>query len=144
MIIRRRTRKVPETKLCNRTLSKWIIIMSRCQHRYPWPSLATRFYRSLLPGSLQGYILLYIGSSWSSYLCSSMWRGPQEYVTYELVPMLYSRNTNTNISGNIIKHNLRTSMNERTHFFIKYISHTLFSKGLMFLWCVRDGWTDLY
>ena len=26
------------------------------------------------------------------------------------------------------------------HFFIKYISHTLFSKGLMFLWCVRDGW----
>ena len=32
-------------------------------------------------------------------------------------------------------------MNERTHFFIKIcISHTLFSKGLMFLWCVRDGW----
>ena len=24
--------------------------------------------------------LLYIGSSWSSYLCSSMWRGPQEYI----------------------------------------------------------------
>ena len=41
-------------------------------------------------------------------------------------------------SGNIIKHNLRTSMNERTHFFIKiYISHTLFSKGLMLLWCAR-------
>ena len=36
-------------------------------------------------------------------------------------------------------------MNERTHFFIKiYISHTLFSKGLMFLWCVRDGWRDIY
>ena len=32
---------------------------------------------------------------------------------------------------------IRTSMNERTHFFIKYISHTLFSKGLMFL-CVRE------
>ena len=30
-------------------------------------------------------------------------------------------------------------MNERTHFFIKiFISHTFFSKGLMFLWCVRD------
>ena len=27
---------------------------------------------------------LYIGSSWSSCLCSSTWRGPQEYVTYEL------------------------------------------------------------
>ncbi len=32
-------------------------------------------------------------------------------------------------------------MNERIHLFVKlYISHTLFSKGLMFLWCVRDGW----
>ena len=57
--------------------------------------------------------------------------------------VLYSRYTNA--SGNIIKHNLRTSMNERTHFFIKiYISHTLFSKGLMFLWCLRDGWRDIY
>ena len=38
-------------------------------------------------------------------------------------------------------HNLRNSMNERTHFFIKIcISHTLFSKGFMFLWCMRDGW----
>ena len=44
-------------------------------------------------------------------------------------------------SGNIIKHNLRTSMNERTHFFIKICnSHTLFS---MFLWCVRDEWRQL-
>ena len=31
--------------------------------------------------------LLYIGSSWSSYLYSSMWMGPQEYVTYEFVPI---------------------------------------------------------
>ena len=32
-------------------------------------------------------------------------------------------------------------MNKQTHFFIKTcISHTLFSKGLMFLWCVRDEW----
>ena len=29
--------------------------------------------------------LLYIGSSWSSCLCSSIWRGPREYVTYEFV-----------------------------------------------------------
>ena len=30
--------------------------------------------------------LLYVGSSWSSCLCSSMWRGPQKYITYEFVP----------------------------------------------------------
>ena len=29
--------------------------------------------------------LLYKGSSWSSWLCSSMWRCPQEYIAYELV-----------------------------------------------------------
>ena len=29
--------------------------------------------------------LLHIGSSWSSCLCSSMWRGPLEYVTYEFI-----------------------------------------------------------
>ena len=40
---------------------------------------------------------------------------------------------------------LRNSVNERTHFFIKIsIFHTLFSEGLMFLWCVRDGWRDIY
>ena len=32
--------------------------------------------------------LLNIGSSWSSCLCSSMWWGPQEYITYELVLLL--------------------------------------------------------
>ena len=35
-------------------------------------------------------------------------------------------------------------MNERTHFFKRYISHTLFSKELMFLWCVKDGGRDIY
>ena len=59
-----------------------------------------------------------------------------------LEAVLYS--CNINISRNIIKHNLQTSMNDWTHFFIKiYISHTLFSKGLIFLWCVRDGWRDI-
>ena len=33
-----------------------------------------------------GTELLYISSSWSSCLCSSMWRDPQEYVAYEFVP----------------------------------------------------------
>ena len=32
-----------------------------------------------------GTELLYIGSSWSSCLCSSMWKGPQEYIAYEFV-----------------------------------------------------------
>ena len=30
--------------------------------------------------------LLYVGLSWLSCLCSAMWRGPQEYITYDLVP----------------------------------------------------------
>ena len=34
-----------------------IIIMSCCQHGYPWPSLATPPYRSLLLAVPQGYIL---------------------------------------------------------------------------------------
>ena len=29
---------------------------------------------------------LFLGFTWSPYFCSSMWRGPQEYVTYEFVP----------------------------------------------------------
>ena len=33
-----------------------------------------------------GAKLLYVGLSWSSCLYSPMWRGPQEYITYELVP----------------------------------------------------------
>ena len=32
-----------------------------------------------------GTELLYVCSRWSSCLCSSMWRGPQEYITYEFV-----------------------------------------------------------
>ena len=55
------------------------------------PSLATPPYRSSLPASPQSYTcilteLQYVGSSWSSCLCSAMCRGPLEYITYELVP----------------------------------------------------------
>ena len=43
--------------------------------------------------------------------------------------------------GNILKHNLRTSMNERTHFFIKiYLSRFILekvAKGLMLIMCER-------
>ena len=71
-----------------------IIIMSRYEHGYPWPSRATLPNHLLLSAGLQPFRatshivteLLYVGSSWSSWFCSSMWRGPQEYITYELVP----------------------------------------------------------
>ena len=33
-----------------------------------------------------GTELLYVGSSWSSCLCSSTWMSPREYITYDLVP----------------------------------------------------------
>ena len=49
--------------------------------------------------------------------------------------VLYSRNTTT--SGNIITHNIRTSMNEWTHFFIKiYLSH--FILGRVDVGCVWE------
>ena len=70
-----------------------IIIMLHHQHGYPWPSPATNLYCPSLPVGLQGYILyrhraIACRSSWSSYLCSSMWRSPQEYVSYEFSPTL--------------------------------------------------------
>ena len=34
-----------------------IIIMSHCQHGFPWPSLTIRHYRPPLSGDLPGYIL---------------------------------------------------------------------------------------
>ena len=50
--------------------------------------------------------------------------------------LLYSRNIN--ISENIIKHNLRTSMNERTHFFIKiYLSHFILERIVVSVVCER-------
>ena len=72
------------------------------------------------------------------YADKAIWRSPQPVarrlheirVAHPCVLYTYNHNID-----------LRTAMNERTHFFIKkYISHTLFSKGLMFLWCVRDEW----
>ena len=38
-----------------------------------------------------GTELLYVGSSWSSYICSSMWREyiTYEFITYELVLIMY-------------------------------------------------------
>ena len=54
--------------------------------------------------------------------------------------MLYSRDTN--ISGNIIKHNLRTSMNERTHFYIKInLSHFILERVDVSVVCEMSGET---
>ena len=44
----------------------------------------------------------------------------------------------TNISGIIIKHNLRTSMNKQTHFFIKmYLSHFILERVDVSVVCER-------
>ena len=57
-----------------------------------------------------GTELLYVGSSWLSCLCSAMWRGLQECISYELIPtspavsscmsgdILLSKETDTNLS----------------------------------------------
>ena len=44
------------------------------------------FQQVLKATSRIGTKLFYVVSSWTSCLCSSMWRGPQEYITHELVP----------------------------------------------------------
>ena len=49
----------------------------------------------------------------------------------------------TNISGNIIKHNLRTLMNERRHFFMKiYLSHFILER--VDISAVFEGWLETY
>ena len=67
-----------------------IIIMLRHLHGYPWPfspsfSIFHCFRQLFRNTSRIGTEQLYVGSSWSCCLCSSMWRGPQEYITYEFV-----------------------------------------------------------
>ena len=42
------------------------------------------FWRVFRATSRNGTELLYVGSSWSTCLCSSMWRGAQEYVIWAL------------------------------------------------------------
>ena len=64
--------------------------MSLHQHGYPWLFFVTLLYRPLLPAGLQakfriGTELLYVRSIGSSCLCSSMWRGPPEYIIYVII-----------------------------------------------------------
>ena len=63
---------------------------------------------------------------------SKLWYFESKFL--QAIKLLYSRHTN--ISGNIIKHNLRTSMNERTHLFIN-IYLTLYSRKD---WCFCGVW----
>ena len=48
-------------------------------------SIVYRFRGVFLATSCIGTELLYIGSSWSSHLCMSMWMGPKEYIAYDFV-----------------------------------------------------------
>ena len=44
-------------------------------------------FRQILRATFHmGQELLYAGSNWTFCLCSSIWRGPLEYITHELVP----------------------------------------------------------
>ena len=53
----------------------------------PPPPLLVHCFRQVFRATSRiGTELLYVVSSWSSCLFTSMWRGPQEYITYELVP----------------------------------------------------------
>ena len=46
-------------------------------------SIVHRFQEVFKATTCIGTELLYVGSSWSSFLSSFIWRGPLEYVTYE-------------------------------------------------------------
>ena len=72
-------------------------------------------------------------------ILDTIWKKDKVKIWRLLRSLLYSRNTN--ISGNIIKHNLRTSMNERTHFFIKiYLSHFILKRVDVSVVC--EGWVE--
>ena len=49
-------------------------------------SIVHCFCQVLKATSRIGTELLFVGSRWSSCLCSSIWRGPQAYITYKFVP----------------------------------------------------------
>ena len=54
-------------------------------HLSPLASIIHRSREVFKTISCIGTELLYVGSSWSYYLCSSMWMGPQEYLTMPLL-----------------------------------------------------------
>ena len=52
----------------------------------PSLSITHRFHYVFKAKSCISTVLFYVGSCWSSCLCSSMWWGPLEYVAFEFVP----------------------------------------------------------
>ena len=64
--------------------------LSFCHHHHPLAQISLALSCHLLLSSIAlsrsciSTELLLIGSSWSPYPCSSVWRGPPEYITYEL------------------------------------------------------------
>ena len=81
------TKNITTIKYCN----KWISSLYCAISAYlPGPltpplSIIHRFRLVFKATSCISTNFLYVDSSWSSYLCSSMWEGPQEYVHYEFV-----------------------------------------------------------
>ena len=69
-------------------VSNIFIIFGHHQHHVALPaqiSLTLSRHQSIIH-CFGGYTMYrHRGSSWLSCLCSSMWKGPQEYVAYELV-----------------------------------------------------------
>ena len=68
-----------------------ILIMSHHQHGYAWTSLVTlsivHCFRQVFKGYIPYRHRAAVIKVWASRpcLCSAMWRGPQEYIPYELV-----------------------------------------------------------
>ena len=54
-----------------------------------------------------GTEMLYVGSSWSSCLCSFMWRGPQEYITYEFILTSPAAQDMRDIAGKVFEYTSR-------------------------------------
>ena len=68
-----------------------IIIMLHYQYGFPDPlsppcPIVHHFCQVLWATSRIGTELVCVYSCWSSCLCTSMLRDPQEYITYELIP----------------------------------------------------------
>ena len=69
----------------------FIIILSRNQHGYSWPSLTTAPYRSSLPVGPEATSrilreLLNVSSKWLPCFYMAIWRVPLENIIYEHVP----------------------------------------------------------
>ena len=81
--------KIVYNKKYNKSVTLGLCIretyISSCRLSTPHPIV--HHFRQVLRATSRIYPeLLYVCSSRSPCFCSTMWRGPQEYITYELVP----------------------------------------------------------